>query len=469
MTAPDSGETRDGGGLSIVIAEDSPTQALWLGNILRAQGHSVVCARDGEEALREIRARPPQLLISDIVMPHMDGFALCRAVKSDPETSRVSVILATTLTEPADVLRGLEAGADNYLSKPFDAETVKARVAHVLDGGGARPVVGVEGVFTVDVGDQDCRIDLATASGARFMVSAIEDSADRNRRLEETAGQLREALQAASELEAETRALVDNGATAMCVTDLGGVVLHANRQAEALLGAGATTLVGAPSGFDVGAAQSEIDLPGPDGARRTCDVRVAHISWRRQPCLLVSLWDTTETARLRDELRSLSLTDELTGVCNRRGFLMLAQQQFRVAKRRRDANQSVALLYADVDGMKIINDTFGHKTGDEALVEVASMLRVACRQIDIIGRIGGDEFVAMLVDCSSAAVDQVRRRFEELLTEAEFPAGSGRLLMVSVGMASASSEEFETLEDMVLAADERMYAVKETKASSRGR
>ncbi len=106
------------------------------------------------------------------------------------------------------------------------------------------------------------------------------------------------------------------------------------------------------------------------------------------------MWDVTENVRLREQLHELSVTDELTGLANRRGFMILAEQQRKLVRR----GHSMVLLYMDLNDFKSINDTLGHNAGDEALVETAAILRTCVRESDILARMGGDEFAALLVD-----------------------------------------------------------------------
>lgn len=119
-------------GVGILIAEDSPTQAQRLQHILQQQGYGVIRAANGRLALDEARQRKPALIISDVVMPEMDGYELCRQVKADPTLGDVPVILVTTLSDPGDVIRGLECRADNFILKPYEEQYLISRVQYVL-------------------------------------------------------------------------------------------------------------------------------------------------------------------------------------------------------------------------------------------------------------------------------------------------------------------------------------------------
>jgi len=119
-------------GAHILIAEDSRTQAEQLQHVLAAHGHRVTVAGNGRQALDAMRAQRPAVLISDVVMPEMDGYELCRAVHADPLLCDIPVILLTSLSDPENVVRGLDCGADNFVLKPYDPEFLCSRVQYTL-------------------------------------------------------------------------------------------------------------------------------------------------------------------------------------------------------------------------------------------------------------------------------------------------------------------------------------------------
>ncbi|MGK2915134.1 MAG: EAL domain-containing protein [Porticoccaceae bacterium] len=123
---------RSPNGVTILIAEDSPTQAEHLAHMLGVHGYQVVVTRDGNEALTAARAQRPTLIISDIIMPNVDGYALCRAIKADPVLQDIPVVLVTTLTDPQDVIRGLECGVDNFIRKPYEERYLLALIDYLL-------------------------------------------------------------------------------------------------------------------------------------------------------------------------------------------------------------------------------------------------------------------------------------------------------------------------------------------------
>jgi len=119
-------------GIEILVVEDSPTQALKLKYILEKQEYTVRLAVNGREGLEAVRQRRPTLVISDVLMPEMDGYEFCTAIKTDEELKDLPVILLTTLSDPQDIIRGLESGADNFLNKPYSEEALLSRIKYIL-------------------------------------------------------------------------------------------------------------------------------------------------------------------------------------------------------------------------------------------------------------------------------------------------------------------------------------------------
>lgn len=118
--------------VEILIAEDSPTQAEKLRYLVEQAGYRTRMATNGRMALEAVQQNPPNMVLSDIVMPEMDGYALCRAIKANPQLEHIPVILLTTLSDPKDIIEGLDCGADNFIRKPYEAEHLLTRVQHVL-------------------------------------------------------------------------------------------------------------------------------------------------------------------------------------------------------------------------------------------------------------------------------------------------------------------------------------------------
>ena len=170
--------------------------------------------------------------------------------------------------------------------------------------------------------------------------------------------------------------------------------------------------------------------------------------------MLVLSRDITDRVQRREELRALSLQDVLTKVGNRRGFDHLADQQLKVAQRTGDP---VLLLFADVDNMKWINDSLGHREGDLALIETANVLRESFRDSDIIGRVGGDEFAVLAIEADVGQAPEILDRLQDRLAARNAQSGRHFRLSVSVGIVAYDPAEPLPLDELMARADALMY------------
>ena len=184
-------------------------------------------------------------------------------------------------------------------------------------------------------------------------------------------------------------------------------------------------------------------------------------------CREVTLFmhDITERKKTEKLLRHMSITDELTGVFNRRGFMTLADKQLKQACR---AEKSIFLLYADFDNMKWLNDNRGHRIGDAALIETANILKNTFRQADLIGRVGGDEFVVLLspsagVKDESGAI----ARLDDNIARFNADPEKRFQIMISTGMVRYDPDQPCSIEDLMSRADNLMYANKKWRKKQR--
>jgi diguanylate cyclase (GGDEF)-like protein len=173
--------------------------------------------------------------------------------------------------------------------------------------------------------------------------------------------------------------------------------------------------------------------------------------------------EITERKQLEDELKVLSLNDELTGLYNRRGFFTLAEHQLTIAKRLRS---EVFLLYVDVDNLKIVNDNFGHKEGDLLLKETANILKVTCRESDVIARIGGDEFVILPVGTTKDHAEIIISRLQKNLDIHNEKKDHSYNLSLSVGIACSDQGFTYSVDELLSKADKLMYEQKREKKGS---
>jgi len=189
--------------IEILVVEDSSIQAELLRRTLTHHGYTVNIAHHGAHALELVRERLPTLILSDIAMPVMDGYAMCHAIKSDPALKDIPIILLTALSDPEDIIRGLNAKADNYLTKPYDEHTLVARIEYLLANQEfrkeARIHIGIEIFFA----GKKHVIDADRRQILDLLISTFEDAVQQNRELVNRT----QALQASEE---SYRALLEN-------------------------------------------------------------------------------------------------------------------------------------------------------------------------------------------------------------------------------------------------------------------
>jgi two-component system cell cycle response regulator len=184
----------DAAGDTLLIVEDSHTQALVLKQFLTDNGFDAVCVEDAHAALRWLQSNTPALIISDVLMPEIDGFALCETIKHTPQIRNVPVVLLTQLSEPEDIVRGLECGADHFVTKPFDNALLLAQISNILLNQQLRShPVAVEGVEVYFGGNRHI-INSERAQILDLLLSTYEGVVQQKRELEQTNIQLNEAL-----------------------------------------------------------------------------------------------------------------------------------------------------------------------------------------------------------------------------------------------------------------------------------
>jgi two-component system cell cycle response regulator len=166
--------------------------------------------------------------------------------------------------------------------------------------------------------------------------------------------------------------------------------------------------------------------------------------------------------RMAAEILALSMTDHLTGLYNTRGFLTLAEQQMKIAERTKNRSL-LMLLFTDLDKLKSINDNLGHKKGDDALIEVASILKKVFRESDIIARIGGDEFAVLGIAAQKSDIGAFESRLQEQVDIHNASENRDYTISLSVGIACSDSEKHYSIDELMSMADTLMYAQKRSK------
>jgi two-component system cell cycle response regulator len=440
----------------ILIVDDVPANTRLLEAKLSAEYYQVASCRDGFEALRAARHWQPDLILLDVMMPGMDGFECCRQLKQDPATLHIPVVMVTALGEAADRVAGLDAGADDFLSKPVEYGTLISRVRslvrlkRLLDEWRAR------GETVRALGLASDRLPPPSVAGARALV--IDDWDAEADTIHAALGQDGiVALRARHQAEA----LALSGATAfdLIVLSLGITEEDPLALASSLRAADATHSVPMLLVGDLGERERlkrGFELGANDWLLLPLDPQELRARARNQ--IRRKLYQDRLRADLGEAIE-LAVIDPLTGLYNRR-YLM------RHLRSLMDQNPPphLSLMLIDIDFFKSVNDAYGHATGDRALRGVAETLRGNVRAFDTLARYGGEEFVLIMPgagrDQAALAAERLRYAAAEMPTPFFDPVSGGPTrLTLSIGVA-VSGLDADSADGLLAAADSALYSAK---------
>ena len=288
-------------GICILIVEDSAIQAESLRRILVAEGYSVSVAKDGAEGLTKAREIKPDLVVSDIQMPAMDGFELCRSIKSDEIIKNIPVILLTQLSDPTHVIKSFESGAECFIFKTDDNKLLLSKAYDMLSGSDSVRSENTEVVFAGS--------KFETSQGNKkildFLGSSYEAVVHKNNELISA----QEALIAANnELKASTDSLaniVEKTTDGIIIVDSNGILKYCNRSAKLLLHRTDEDLLHAKFGFPVSDDHlMEIDIVGPSKEPITVEMKSNKTQWEGSDAYVIVLRDMTQRKRYEESLKN---------------------------------------------------------------------------------------------------------------------------------------------------------------------
>ena len=438
----------------ILVVDDIDANVRLLEAKLSAEYYEVLTASDGPTALAMAAAEKPDIVLLDVMMPGMDGFEVCRRLKEDAETRHIPVVLVTALDGRTDRVAGLDAGADEFLTKPIDDVLLFARV---------RSLTRLK--LVID------ELREREASGRRVGVIAGAVS-----RLNGTGGRIlilddneRQAQRICAELAIEHRPVVETSVEKAIMAARGPVDL-------VIVNAAAKTFDGLRFAAHLRSDEKTRSLPVlaivdfDDRPRlvKALEIGINDILPRPVDPQELSARARTQIRRKRytdylrdnlDQSLELAVTDQLTGLHNRR---YMASQLDALVRRAGAGGDPVALLVIDIDHFKKINDSFGHAIGDEVLREFAVRLASNVRAIDLPVRFGGEEFVVVMPDTELDHAHRIAERIRLHVAGSPFRVmGGDELLTVTISIGVASSlGAADTPADLIKRADEAMYEAK---------
>ncbi len=442
----------------ILVVDDVLANVKLLEARLSAEYFDVRTAANGFDALQLCARGSFDVVLCDVMMPGMDGFEVCRRLKGDPATAHVPVVLVTALDQTSDRVRGLEAGADDFLTKPVDELALVARVRSLAR---FKQVVDelrrqVESSATLGLapdGKDGALID----EGGRGRVLLVEDRAG-------SAERLSKILSESHTVDLETGA--DDAVFRAATGGYDLVVMSSTlKDYDALRICG-----------QLRSLERTRDLPilllaeGEDRARivRGLDIGVNDY--------LVRPIDRNELmARVRSQLRrkryanrlrdimqaslQMAVTDPLTGLHNRR---YLESHLGGLIDAAADGDKPLSLMILDIDHFKSVNDTFGHDVGDEVLKGFAERVKTVIRGVDVLCRLGGEEFIIVMPDTGLDVAGRVAERVRQAIGGTLFPIDDGtRQIPVTVSIGLAERRNGREADAMMKRADRALYRSKE--------
>jgi len=442
----------------ILVVDDIAPNVKLLEAKLTAEYFEVLTARDGPSAIEVSRNESPDLILLDVMMPGMDGFEVCKRLKSDPLTRHIPVVMVTALSDVSDRVRGLEAGADDFLSKPVSDLALFARVKSLVR-------------LKTMVDELRLRQSIAEAEDVLDHGAIAYAEEGRNARV---------LVVEASDFAA--------GKIISCLQDAGHRVDHAKTLADGFR-------LGANERFELVIAG--LDIGGDDGLRLCSQFR-SNEGTRQVPFLLVlddvdlpklakgldlgvtdyliRPVDKNELqARTRTQVRqrryhemlrgmlsrsvSMAFTDALTGLYNRRYMSTnLDRKIMEIA----ETTKPISVILFDIDHFKPVNDTYGHASGDEVLRELSSRISSNLRGSDFAARYGGEEFTVVMPNTASDTALVVAERLRQLVGNTPFQISARQeplTVTISLGVATTTNP-MEEASELLQRADQSLYQAK---------
>ncbi|HEX3673367.1 MAG TPA: PleD family two-component system response regulator [Rhizomicrobium sp.] len=440
----------------VLVVDDILSNVKLLEAKLSAEYFEVVSAFNGLEALARVEENEPDIVLLDVMMPGMDGFEVCRRIKQNPKTAHVPVVMVTALDQPSDRVAGLDAGADDFLTKPVDDAALFARVRSLVrlkmmtDELRLRETTG-QNMGLID--PADTLIDAAPTG----RILLIEDRP-------ESVAWFNQALTPANDVFAvdsfeEALIRVRGGDFDLIVVSLGLRGFDGLRLCSQLRSL--------PEGRNV-----PILVLVSDGDRRKLNqaLEMGVNDYLTRPVdkneLIARVRTQLRKKRYADRLRhnvqlslEMAITDQLTGLHNRR---YMARHLDNLLAGARKSGKPLAFLIMDIDHFKSVNDSHGHDSGDEVLREFAGRISANVRGIDLACRYGGEEFVVVMPDTDMAFAYTVAERLRKSVEEAAFAISrEPHKLNITISIGIAGSEgNVDSADKLLHRADQALYRAK---------
>lgn len=442
----------------VLVVDDLEPNVKLLEAKLRAEYFDVLGAYSGAEAIEIATREQPDIILLDVMMPGMDGFEACRRLKSAPETMHIPIVMVTALDQQADRIAGLEAGADDFLTKPVEDIALFARVRSLsrlkmmTDELRARYATG-KGLGVVD----NIELNSEVSQCRIFVIDDNEDQVERIRTAVEPSGHLIEhEADVEKALERARSEEVDLFIVNLSLEDADPLRLCSSIRSmeETRL----TPILAVVRQGDTRKLVRALEIGVNDYLTRPVDRNELTARVKTQ------LRRKSYVDQLRSSFQAsleMAVTDQLTGLYNRR---YLASHMSAMFDRAHWSGRPLSVMILDIDHFKQINDNHGHDVGDKVIQQFAGRITNAVRGIDLACRYGGEEFLIAMPDTEMSFANVVAERLRQEIASDKFAGeekGEELEITVSIGLASTENgPEEDSPQKLIKRADDALYVAK---------
>jgi two-component system cell cycle response regulator len=417
----------------ILVVDDLLPNLKLLEARLTAEYFDVRTATSGPECLAICAEGISDIVLLDVMMPGMDGFEVCRRLKSNTHTAHIPVVMVTALDQPSDRVRGLEAGADDFLTKPVDELALIARVRSLTRLKLVIDELRTRAMTAASLGIRQRLGEVMADNGDGGRILLVDDRASSSERIVAALRGLQKVT-----LEADPQEALFKGAEGdygLMIVSLGLKNYDALRlcsQVRALERTRQLPLLLIADLEDRDRVLRGLDLGVNDFLMRPVDRNELVARVRTQ------IRRKRYADSLRDSLQAsieMAVVDALTGLYNRRYF---ESHVASLVDQSAGKGRPLSLMILDIDHFKRVNDTYGHDAGDEVLKVFASRVKAAVRTADLFCRLGGEEFVIVMPDTAIDIAERIAERVRTAISAEPFPIDAGRrsiAVTVSIGIA----------------------------------
>jgi two-component system cell cycle response regulator len=441
----------------VLVVDDVPANVKLLEARLSAEYFDVTTASNGIEALALCERAECDIILLDVMMPELDGFEVCRKLKSNPQTHHIPVVMVTALDQPSDRVRGLEAGADDFLTKPVTDIALISRVRSLARLKMVTDELRMRAVTSKEIGLQSPEREAVLDTGRGGRVLIVDDRQSSYERIVATLSAEHTVDVEPNPNEALFRSAEGNYdlvVVSLNLKEFDGLRLCS--QVRSLERTRNLPILALAESDSTAKLARGLEIGVNDYLVRPIDKNEMLARVRTQ------IKKKRYTERLRDNVQmsiELAITDGLTGLFNRR---YMETHLGTLVDQSAARGKPITVLVLDIDYFKAINDSYGHDAGDDVLREFALRIRKATRNIDLACRYGGEEFVIVMPETDMAVATAVAERLRRRIATEPFAIQKGARhleVTISIGIAALSGVG-DNAATILKRADQALYRAK---------